>query len=69
MQFKIIIDETEFTAEMENTKLVNEIKDLTPLKLGFKRYKDHEYFGRLNKELDITGEKLLNNVNATDIVL
>lgn len=68
MQFKITINENSFNADMEDINIVSKIKDLTPFKLGFKRYKGHEYFGRLKNELDVTGEKLTKDVSANDIV-
>lgn len=68
MQFKITVNGRSFAAIMEDTGLVNRIKDLTPFKLGFKRYKGHEYFGRLHEEMDVTGERLTTEVSANDIV-
>lgn len=68
MQFKITINGTPFIANMDEINLVNEIEDMTPFKIGFKRYKGHEYFAKLKKPLNVTGEKLQKNVSANDIV-
>lgn len=68
MQFKITINGDSFVATMEDTNLVSKLVDLTPFKLGFKRYKGREYFGRMKETLDVTGERLTQDVGPNDIV-
>ena len=67
MKFNIIINGDKFTATMEDNSVVEEIAKLCPFKTGFKRYKGHEYFTKLDKNIDVTGSELTTEVSKNDI--
>lgn len=68
MNFNISINGEKFTATMEDNSVVEDIAKLCPFKTGFKRYKGHEYFSKLDEMIDVTGSKLTKDVSENDIV-
>ncbi len=68
MKFKITINGKEFTATMEDNLVVEQIANLCPFKTGFKRYKGHEYFSKLDTPIDVTGAKLIMETLENEIV-
>lgn len=68
MKFNVIVNGEKFTATMEDNSVVEDISKLCPFKTGFKRYKGHEYFTKLDKDIDVTGSELTKNVSKNDIV-
>lgn len=68
MKFNIVINGESFTATMEDNYVVEQIVGLCPLERGFKRYKGHEYFSRLDDVIDVTGSILTSEALKNDIV-
>ncbi len=68
MKVNIVINGEKFTATMEDNYVVEQIVRLCPFKCGFKRYKGHEYFSRLDDLIDVTGSKLTMEALENEIV-